>query len=126
VAEHLGHRAGLLPLAAALTCAAMVLLGRPFDFANVVVLPMLVGMGVDNGVHLVHRHRTRPDEIAVLASSTARAVLLAAATTVLCFGTLGIFLTLVSYVVILPAILEWDDRRRTRPEAAVADAAAPN
>jgi predicted RND superfamily exporter protein len=104
---------------------------------------MLVGMGVDNGVHLVHRHRTRPDEIAVLASSTARAVLLAAATTVLCFGslafashrgiasfgqllTLGIFLTLVSYVVILPAILEWDDRRRTRPEAAVADAAAPN
>ena len=35
---------------------------------------MLVGMGVDNGVHLVHRHRTAPDEIDALASSTARAV----------------------------------------------------
>jgi predicted RND superfamily exporter protein len=28
--------------------------------------------------------------------------------------TLGMFLTLVSYVVVLPAILEWDDRRRRR------------
>jgi hypothetical protein len=26
--------------------------------------------------------------------------------------TLGVFVTLVCYVVVLPAVLEWDDRRR--------------
>jgi hypothetical protein len=120
-----------LALAVLVTGAAMALLGAPFNFANVIVLPMLVGMGVDNGVHLVHRHRTRPDEIEVLASSTARAVVVSAVTTIMTFGsmafashrgiaaigqllTLGVFLTLVSYVVVLPAILEWDDRRRRR------------
>jgi hypothetical protein len=120
-----------LGLATALTGAAMALLGQPFNFANVIVLPMLVGMGVDNGVHLVHRHRTRPDEVDVLASSTARAVFFAALATVLSFGsmafashrgiasfglllTLGVALTLVCYVIVLPAVLEWDDRRRAR------------
>jgi hopanoid biosynthesis associated RND transporter like protein HpnN len=129
-----------LALAALLTCASMALLGQPFTFTNVIVIPMLVGMGVDNGVHLVHRHRTTPDEVDVLATSTGRAVIVAAITTVLCFGsmgfathqglaavgkllTLGVFLTLVCYVVVLPAVLEWDDRRR-KAAARAADAAA--
>ena len=120
-----------LALAALLTCATLVLLGQPFNFANVIVLPMLIGMGVDNGVHLVHRHRTNPDEVDVLATSTARAVFYAAFTTMLSFGslafashrgiaaigqllTIGVGLTLVCYVVVLPAVLEWDDRRRRR------------
>jgi hypothetical protein len=120
-----------LALAALLTCASLVLLGEPFNFANVIVLPMLIGMGIDNGVHLVHRHRTNPEEVDVLATSTARAVFYAALTTVLTFGSLafashrgmaaigkllsiGVAITLVSYVVVLPAVLEWDDRHRPR------------
>ena len=67
----------------------LVLVGQPFNFANVIVLPMLIGMGVDNGVHLVHRHRTNPDEVDVLATSTARAVFYAALTTMLSFGSLA-------------------------------------
>jgi hopanoid biosynthesis associated RND transporter like protein HpnN len=123
-----------LVLAALLTCAALVVLGQPFNFANVIVLPMLIGMGVDNGVHLVHRHRTNPEEVDVLATSTARAVFYAALTTMLSFGslafathrgiaaigqllTVGVALTLVCYVVVLPAVLEWDDRRRRRSES---------
>jgi predicted RND superfamily exporter protein len=71
----------------------------------------------------------KPDEDDVLATSTARAVFFAAATTVLSFGslafaphlgmaalgrilTLGVAITLICYVVVLPAVLEWDDRRR--------------
>ena len=121
-----------LLLAAGLTCAALVVLGRPFNFANVIVLPMLIGMGVDNGVHLVHRHRTHEEEVDVLGTSTARAVFYAALTTVMAFGslafashkgmaatgqllTIGVALTLVCYVVALPAVLEWDDRHRRRP-----------
>lgn len=120
-----------LALAGLVTCAALVLLGWHFDFANVIVLPMLLGMGIDNGVHLVHRHRTNPEEADVLASSTARAVWFAAITTVLSFGslafashrgmaslgkllTLGVAATLIAYVVVLPAVLAWDDERRKR------------
>jgi hypothetical protein len=117
-----------LALAAVLTCASLVLLDEPFNFANVIVLPMLVGMSVDSGVHLVHRHRTSAAGD-VLATSTARAVFYSALTTMLSFGslaftphrgiasigqllTIGVGLVLVCYVVVLPAVLEWDDRRR--------------
>lgn len=120
-----------LALAAVLMCAAMVIFGMPFNFANVIVLPMLLGMGIDNGIHLVHRHRANPEEGDVLSTSTARAVFYAALTTVLCFGalafaphrgmaalgrllTLGVAATLLCYVVVLPAVLDWDDRRRGR------------
>ena len=120
-----------LALASLASVAVMVLVGMPFNFANVIVLPMLIGMGIDNGVHLVHRHRTEPKEENVLATSTARAIFFAAVTTVLCFGslgfashrgmaaigqllTLGVAATLVSYVVVLPAVLAWDDARRKR------------
>ena len=117
-----------LALAAALTCASLVLVGQPFNFANVIVLPMLIGMSVDSGVHLLHRHRANAAED-VLGTSTARAVFYAALTTMLSFGslafaphrgiasigqllTVGVALVLVCYVVVLPAVLEWDDRRR--------------
>ena len=120
-----------LALAAAFTCAVMVVIDMPFNFANVIVLPMLLGMGIDSGIHLVHRHRTKPEEVDVLATSTARAVFFSAVTTMLSFAslafvphrgmaavgkllTLGVSLTLVCYVVVLPAVLEWDDRRRAR------------
>jgi predicted RND superfamily exporter protein len=120
-----------LLLAAGLTCATLVVLGHPFNFANVIVLPMLIGMGVDNGVHLVHRHRTHEEEVDVLGTSTARAVFYAALTTVMAFGslgfashkgmaatgqllTIGVALTLACYVIVLPAVLEWDDRHRRR------------
>ena len=92
---------------------------------------LLIGMGVDNGVHLVHRHRTHEEEVDVLGTSTARAVFYAAVTTVMAFGslgfashkgmsatgqllTIGVALTLICYVVVLPAVLEWDDRHRNR------------
>jgi len=120
-----------LILAALLTCATLVLFGGAFNFANVIVLPMLIGMSVDSGVHLVHRHRTNPQEEDVLATSTARAVFYAALTTILSFGslaftphggiaaigemlTVGVALVLVCYVVVLPAVLVWDDARRRR------------
>ena len=83
--------------------------------------------GIDNGVHLVHRHRTDTSAVEVLSTSTARAVFYASVTTILSFGslglashraiaaigrllTLGVLLTLVCYVIVLPAVLEWDDR----------------
>jgi len=118
-----------LALAALLTCAALVVLDVPFNFANVIVLPLLIGMSVDSGVHLVHRHRTNPEEADVLGTSTARAVFYSALTTMLSFAslaftphggiaaigqmlTIGVALVLICYVVVLPAWLVWDDERR--------------
>ena len=49
----------LIPLflAAALTIATIVLLDIPFNFADVIVLPLLLGIGVDSCIHMIHRAR---------------------------------------------------------------------
>lgn len=65
------------------------LLNVPLNAANLIVLPLILGIGVDNGVHIVHdfidqRHGYR------LSNSTACAVLLCATTTVIGFGSMMI------------------------------------
>jgi len=79
-----------LGIAAVFMVAASVLLDMPFNFANVIVIPLLLGMGVDTGIHLVHRSRAAlPPSGSLLRTSTARAVVLSALTTMASFGTLG-------------------------------------
>jgi hopanoid biosynthesis associated RND transporter like protein HpnN len=112
-----------LLLAGVLTIAFMVLAHIPFNFANVIALPLLFGIGVDNGIHIVHRVRFAPPHNGnVLQTSTARAVIVSALTTVLSFGNLafsphpgtaqmgqvlavGLLLTLIATLVVLPAML---------------------
>jgi predicted RND superfamily exporter protein len=116
----------LLPLllAGALTGAASVLLDIPFNFANVIALPLLLGIGVDSAIHMVHRMRTAPPADGnLLQSSTARAVIFSTLTTVCSFGNLafsphrgmasmgellsiGIGFTLLCTLVLLPALLD--------------------
>jgi hopanoid biosynthesis associated RND transporter like protein HpnN len=80
-----------LALAALLTTASSVVLSVPFNFANVIVIPLLLGMGVDTSIHLVHRFRTdAPPGGNLLRTSTAAAVLLSALTTIASFGSLGL------------------------------------
>jgi predicted RND superfamily exporter protein len=78
-----------LVLASVLVAALTVVADRPFNFANVIVLPLLLGIGVDSGIHLVHRHRLhlRQDRD-ILHTSTARAVLYSALTTFVSFATM--------------------------------------
>jgi len=130
----------LLPLllAALLTIAGAVLLDIPFNFANVIALPLLLGIGVDNGIHMVQRFRTmqsyfqsqpdnskpQPDPYELLHSSTSKAVVLSALTTICSFGalsfsphqgtadmgqllTLGVVMILICTLVVLPAFLQW-------------------
>jgi hopanoid biosynthesis associated RND transporter like protein HpnN len=80
-----------LGLAATLTVAAAVIFDIPFNFADVIVLPLLLGIGVDSGIHLVHRARVLgTQERNLLATSTARAVAFSALTTIASFGTMGL------------------------------------
>src|SRR5690606_24681541 len=80
----------LLPLVASAVAllALSVVLDRPFDFANVIVLPLLFGLGVASSLHVVSRSRELGRGGALLRSSTPRAVLFSALTTVASFGSL--------------------------------------
>ncbi len=77
-----------IALASILTAALTVLVGMPFNYANIIALPLLVGIGVDNGIHVVHRMRTEDAE-RLFDTSTMRAVLASGLTTVASFGNLA-------------------------------------
>jgi hopanoid biosynthesis associated RND transporter like protein HpnN len=112
-----------LVLAVVLTAAVSALAGWTLNFINVCVLPLLVGIGVDSGVHMVHRSKQLPPEGGVLLeSTTAQAVFFSALTTLASFGTLvisdhvgiaslgrllvvGMLFTLAGNLVVLPALL---------------------
>ncbi len=79
-----------LLLAAMITAAGAVAFGIAFNFANVIALPLLLGIGVDSGVHMVHRFRTAlPADGDLLGSSTIRAIIVSALTTIGSFGSLA-------------------------------------
>jgi hopanoid biosynthesis associated RND transporter like protein HpnN len=118
-----------LALAAVLTGAIAVIFGIPFNFADVIALPLILGIGVDTGIHLVERWRlegTPPSHL--LETSTARGVVFSALTTMGSFGTLGftthlgissmgkllaigVALTVICNLFVLPALIELRDRR---------------
>jgi hypothetical protein len=79
-----------LVLAAIFTVAAAVLIGMPFNFANVIVLPLLFGLGVAGSLHIVIRERKLGGEAGALSTSTPRAVTFSALTTMASFGSLGL------------------------------------
>jgi predicted RND superfamily exporter protein len=70
----------------------MAALGMKLSFFNVFVITMIIGIGVDYGIHVVHRVRDahfRGGDVAVLAGETAKAVTLAGITTIVGFGSLA-------------------------------------
>lgn len=115
-------------VAAALLAAALRLFGIDLNFANMIVLPLIVGLGVSAGVHTTHRWRQQPhDRPAGLVGGSGRAVTLTILTTVIGFAcmmfaehrgirslgmvmSIGLALVWVATVFLLPAIL----RLRTR------------
>jgi predicted RND superfamily exporter protein len=82
---------GPLILASLLTCSVNVLLGIPFNFANIIALPLLLGMGVDSGIHIMHcLHEQLEDNQHILQSSTARGVMFSSITTMSSFISLAL------------------------------------
>jgi len=73
------------------TVGIMELFGIRFNLANLVILPLIIGIGVVNGVHIVHRFREDRDSgTTVLSKSTGQAVVLSSLTTIIGFGSLMI------------------------------------
>ncbi len=110
-------------MAAILTATASLVFSIPLNFANIIALPLLLGIGVDSGIHILHRYRNAPPEDGViLATSSARAVLVSSFTTIVSIGnlsfsshlgtasmgkllTIGIIMTLLCTLIILPSLL---------------------
>lgn len=114
-------------LAAMLTLAATVVFNIPFNFANVIAIPLLLALGVDFGVHLVLRYRETRSVTELLRTSTPRAVLYSGLTTMCSFGSLvvsthrgtasmglllliSLTLALLCALIVFPALLAWRER----------------
>jgi hopanoid biosynthesis associated RND transporter like protein HpnN len=77
-----------LLLSATLTLLVMVLLPLPLNYANIIALPLLLGVGVSFNIYFVMNWRNGMREM--LASATARAVAFSALTTGTAFGSLAL------------------------------------
>lgn len=82
----------LIPLIVALllTGACSVLFGFPLNFANVIVVPLLLGVGVHNGILFTIRYRTEPPvDGNMLRTSTVRGILFSSLTMMISTGSLA-------------------------------------
>jgi hypothetical protein len=113
----------LLPLLLGMVwmLGGMAMLGLRINFMNIFVATMVIGIGVDYGVHLLHRWYESGGQSAAL-QGTARAIAVAALTTMVGFGSLvlshfpglrsvgsaavfGALATAVASITVLPAVL---------------------
>jgi uncharacterized protein len=103
------------------TCALMGILDVPFNPANIMTLPLVIGIGVTNGVHILNRYAEEHNP-SILSRSTGKAVIVSALTTIAGFGalipakhqgiqtlgivmSLGVAMCMIVAVTFLPAVL---------------------
>lgn len=66
----------------------MAIVGIKFDFINIIAVPLLIGIGIDDAVHVNHRYMVEgPGSIARVVSRTGRAILLTSLTTIIGFAS---------------------------------------
>jgi hopanoid biosynthesis associated RND transporter like protein HpnN len=125
----------MLPLASGLLLLFELLpvAGLHFNLANFFALPILIGCGVDGGVHIVHRYRDTRSVPEVL-RTTCSAVTLSFLTSMLGFGAMvlaehrgvrslgwmmlaGLSTILLASIVVLPAALELGQKSISRLQA---------
>jgi hopanoid biosynthesis associated RND transporter like protein HpnN len=121
--------------------AMMYLLHIDFNFVNVVVLAMIIGAGVDFGVHLMHRY-VQEGNVSRSMRQTGGPVFLAALTTLVGFGsmvfarhtgaaslglllTIGIVACILSAIVVFPAALSLYQRGKGLESSTTIPAAKP-
>jgi len=127
----------VLPLAVGMIqmLGLMGLAGIDLNPANLIGIPLIMGIAVDYGVHVVHDFLERPGPYR-MSASTANSVLVDALTTILGFGalmvashrgleslgrllTLGVTTCTLTSLIFLPAVLTW---LRPAPSASAGDA----
>ncbi len=108
----------------------MGIFGIPFNPANIMTLPLVIGIGVTNGIHILNRYVEERDPN-LFSKSTGKAVFVSGLTTISGFGSLilakhqgirslgevmsmGVALCMIAALTFLPAVLNiWKSRRDT-------------
>jgi hypothetical protein len=126
-----------LLLGVLLSLGVLGLLGFPLNPANMIAFPLILGVGVDNGVHILHDYLIRQREGKQgVSRAIGRGVVVKALTTMIGFGTLmisterglvglgfiltvGVGCSMLSAVVLLPAALHLLGRRASPVEPEV-------
>jgi len=124
----------IIPLAGGIfwMVGLMHLTGQQITVMNIMGLPMIVGIGIDDGVHIVHRwlHEGK-GKIRVIFASTGKAIFLTSLTTMLAFGSLvfsiwrgfahlggalfiGVGACFLTTVLILPGIMGLTERKKNK------------
>jgi hopanoid biosynthesis associated RND transporter like protein HpnN len=103
---------------------AMGALGWDFNLANLFALPIIIGMGVDNGVNMLYRWREERDKSSlILTKAVGKSVTICSLTTIAAFAalipaahrgisslgwvlTIGVSFILIATLVVLPALFE--------------------
>lgn len=125
----------MLPLVVAFIWAGgmMFLLGMKVNFYNMVVFPSIVGIGVDNGVHLFHRYLEEGSgSLPLVVRKTGWAILITTLTTVVGYSGLvaahhpglqsmglvaviGLISAFIAAVVLLPSVVQFLEKRKALP-----------
>jgi predicted RND superfamily exporter protein len=145
------HRAGVLDTVSAivppflgllLTFAVLAVLGIPLNPANLIILPLIIGIGVDNGVHVLHDFHGKPHEVYRPSASMVNAITMTSCTSICGFGSMmtsshrglyslgavlsiGVVSCVLMSLVTLPALLAWISRHR-KPEEPSGEMASPS
>ena len=142
--RHAGVVISSLVMGVVCIAGAMNIFGLDLNFMNAVILPSLVGIGIDGAIHVYHRYlEGGPSAMQDVLRHTSRATLLAAATTMIGFGVMifahhrgirsvgqlaivGVIATYLSTSVFFPLALERMGKwRGRRPPVGTAGTTAP-
>ena len=114
----------ILLAGAAYTTLVMTIINMPLNFANIIALPLLLGIGVDSGIHILERYRKdKYIHQNIFANATHYGVLISALTTIFSVGNLafathrgtasmglllviGISIMVCCTLILLPALLQ--------------------
>src|ERR1700691_761778 len=122
------------------TFGLLLLLRHRFSFMSITAIPLIIGIGIDNGIHLVRRYQENEhNEILVIAKASGAALIQSNLNTIVGFGalmtssfpplvemglvtSLGVALALAGGLLLIPAVILLGERRRTAANVPTASA----
>jgi uncharacterized protein len=121
------------------TFGLLLLVRHHFSFMSITAIPLIIGIGIDNGIHLVRRYQENErNEILVIAKASGAALIQSNLTTIVGFGalmtssfaplvemglvtSLGVALALAGGLLLIPAVILLGERRRTATDVPTAN-----
>ncbi|MGH9515672.1 MAG: MMPL family transporter [Terriglobales bacterium] len=112
------------------TFGLLLLVRHHFSFISITAIPLIIGIGIDNGIHLVRRYQENEhNEILAIAKASGAALIQSNLTTMVGFGalmtssfaplvemglvtSLGVALALAGGLLLIPAVILPGERRR--------------